>query len=69
MPRYRVDLSSLDPLKREEAFETLDKNSFFAERVIGKNGLEAAFVNWNLSEDFESSPIFPKGCSCVRLSD
>lgn len=68
MPRYRVDLSSLDPSKREEAFILLNDNSFFAERVIGKNGLEAAFVNWDSSEDFESSAIFPKGCQCTLIS-
>lgn len=69
MQIYHVDLSSIEPSKREETFEVLDKNSFFASRVIGKSGLEAAIVNWDLSEDFESSPIFPKGCPCTRISD
>jgi len=68
MPRYRVDLSSLDPSKREEAFNLLNDNSFFAEQVIGRNGLEAAFVNWDSSEGFESSVIFPKGCQCTLIS-
>lgn len=69
MQRYRVDLSNLEPSKREEAFEILNQNSFFAERVIGKNGLEAAIVNWDLPKDFENSPIFPKGCPCTLISD
>lgn len=67
MQRYRVDLSSLEPSKREEIFELLDSYSHFAESVIGKNGLEAVIVNWTSSEDFESSPVFPKGCPCVLL--
>ena len=68
MLRYRVDLSSLDPSKRQEAFNLLNDNSFFAERVTGKDGLEAAFVNWDSSEDFESSAVFPKGCQCTLVS-
>ena len=68
MLRYHVDLSSLDVSKRNEAYQLLDDYSFFAERVIGKNGLEAVIVNWDLSEDFESSPIFPKGCPCTLIS-
>lgn len=67
MLRYRVDLSSLDASKREEACILFDGYSFFVERVIGKDGLEAAIVNWDLQEDFESSPVFPKGCQCVLL--
>ena len=67
MQRYRVDLSSLEPSKREEAFELPDGYSHFAECVISEGKLEAVIVNWDSSEDFESSPVFPKGCPCVLL--
>ncbi len=69
MQRYRVDLSRLDASQKEEAYKLLDAYSFFTERVIGKDGLEAAIVNWDSSEDFESSSVFPKGCPCVLLPD
>ncbi len=68
MKRYHVDLTSLSPPKREEAFELIDGFSHFTERIIGENGLEAAIVNWTSSTDFESSIVFPKGCPCVLLS-
>lgn len=67
MRRYRVDLSVLDIDKREEAYDLLNGYAFFTERIISKNGLEAVIVNWNSVEDFENSPIFPKGCPCVPI--
>ncbi len=69
MARYRVDLSGIDTDKREEIYQLLDSYSHFAECVISGNVLEAVIVNWDSPEDFESSPVFPKGCQCTRISD
>lgn len=69
MERYRVDLSGIDVSKREEIYHLLDSHSHFAECVINGNSLEAVIVNWASPEDFESSPVFPKGCQCTRISD
>ncbi|MDE6617145.1 MAG: hypothetical protein K2K35_11305 [Lachnospiraceae bacterium] len=68
MQRYRVDLTSIEISKREEVFKLLDGYSFFAERIIGSNGLEAAIVNWTSEEVFKKSLVFPKGCDCQLLN-
>ena len=68
MARYRVDLSGIDINKREEICDLLRDYSFFIERVIVKHSLEAVIVNWDSPEDFESSPIFPKGCPCTLIA-
>lgn len=64
MPQYIVDLTPLEHAKREEAYALLRDFSFAATRIINNRELEAAQITWNSPEDFESSPIFPKGCSC-----
>lgn len=69
MARYRVDLSGIDTNKREEICDLLRDYSFFIERVIVEHSLEAVIVNWDSTEDFETSPVFPKGCQCTRISD
>ena len=68
MLRYRVDLSSLDMDKRVEACNLLRDYSYFIERVISENGLEAVIVNWDSPEDFINSPVFPKGCPCTLIT-
>lgn len=68
MTRYHVDLSGIDTDKREEVYRLLDDYSHFTECVIGKDGLKAVIVNWDSPEDFESSPVFPKGCPCTLIA-
>ena len=68
MARYRVDLSGIDINKREEVCDLLRDYSNFIERVIVENSLVAVIVNWDSPEDFESSPVFPKGCPCTLIA-
>lgn len=69
MSMFLVDLESLNEDEREEAFQLMKGFSENAFRVLDKHGkTKAAQVIWTSSEDFESSPIFPKGCPCTRLS-
>ena len=68
MARYRVDLSGIDTSKREEICDLLNDYSNFIERVIVEHSLEAVIVNWDSTEDFESSPVFPKGCPCTLIA-
>lgn len=63
MKRYLVDLRSLSPEKREAAYELIDNASFVTSMVLGDSGLEYADVYWTSSEDFVSSPVFPRGCT------
>lgn len=69
MATFLVDLTSLDENKRDEAFQLMNDYSEMAFRVIRKGKMEAAQVVWTSPEDFESSPVFPKGCQCTRISD
>ena len=69
MATFLVDLTSLDENKRDEAFQLMNDYSEMAFRVISKGKMEAAQVVWTSPEDFESSPVFPKGCQCTRISD
>lgn len=64
MPRYIVDLRSLEPEERDAAFILLRDYSFLAARIMGKSGLEGADVIWDSQQDFQTSPIYPKGCPC-----
>ncbi len=68
MARYHVDLSGIDTDKREEVCDLLRDYSNFIERVIVENSLVAVIVNWDSPEDFESSPVFPKGCPCTLIA-
>ncbi len=69
MATFLVDLTSLDENKRDEAFQLMNDYSEMAFRVINKGKTEAAQIVWTSPEDFESSPVFPKGCQCTRISD
>lgn len=68
MPRYIVDLRSLERHEREAAYRQIDKLSFMTTMILGEEGLEGADVVWNLKEDFESSPAYPKGCPCKLVA-
>ncbi len=69
MATFLVDLTSLDENNRDEAFQLMNDYSEMAFRVISNGKMEAAQVVWTSPEDFESSPVFPKGCQCTRISD
>jgi len=69
MAMFLVDLTSLDENKRDEAFQLMNDYSEMALRVINNGKTEAAKVIWTSPEDFENSPVFPKGCQCTRISD
>ena len=60
--RYTVDLRSLSPAERKDAFELMDGFSFMADEIFGESGLEGAVVYWDRQEDFPTSPVFPRGC-------
>lgn len=68
MKRYYVDVSGLDVNKKQEVYQLLDDYSYFTEIVQNNNNLEAIIVNWSSPNDFEGSPIFPKGCPCTLLT-
>lgn len=68
MKVYRVDLTSLEPSDRMQAYELMDNFSFFASMVLGASGLEGAVVHWESQEDFPTSPVFPKGCPYQLIS-
>lgn len=63
--RYTVDLRSLDPAKREAAYQKIRDFSFHADRVLGPSGIESVDVTWTLEEDFATSPLIPPGCRCT----
>lgn len=60
--RYIVDLRSLNPVDREDAFKQIDKFAFMATMVMGSSGLEAVELIWDLKENFATSPALPAGC-------
>ena len=64
LPQYVVDLRRLSPAERESAFQALQDYSFLAVRVFGETGLESVNVTWTSTEDFKTSPVYPKGCPC-----
>lgn len=78
MKRYYVDLTHFENLEdRAAAYERVDGAAFLCSRVFSKPqmsglvpkapvlvGLE---VIWNSAEDFESSPVYPSGCSCKPI--
>lgn len=69
MKIYRVDLRSVEPTKRADICERLDQSSFLASAIFGEHGIEYVEVHWTSSEDFTSSPVYPKGCPYIKLSD
>lgn len=78
MKRYYVDLTHFENLEdRVAAYEQVDGAAFLCSQVFSKTqmsglvpkapvlvGLE---VSWNSAEDFESSPVYPSGCSCKPI--
>lgn len=60
--RYIVDLRGLNPVERKAAYDQIDRFSFMAVQIVGETGLEGVDVTWDSSEDFPTSPIFPRGC-------
>lgn len=71
MAMFLVDLTTIDENKREEVIKQIRQYSGeLVLRVVDKHGkMEGAKVVWTSPEDFESSPVFPKGCQCTRLAD
>lgn len=78
MKRYYVDLTHFENLEdRAAAYERVDGAAFLCSRVFSKPqmsglvpkapvlvGLE---VSWNSAEGFESSSVYPSGCSCKPI--
>ena len=65
--RYIVDLRSLPPAERLNAFNRIEMQAFLATEWFGESGLEGADVIWDSSEDFPTSQAFPRGCSYQEI--
>jgi len=66
--RYRVDLTSLSLTDRQVAFQNMKTVAWGVYQVLGPSGLEGVDVIWDLPDDFQTSPVFPKGCRCIKLT-
>lgn len=69
MPMYQVDLSGLAPSDRLLAIEQIKRLAWetFPQRTSA--GITAVNVLWDKHEDFLTSPVFPKGCPCVKIGN
>lgn len=66
---YEVNLRSLSPQERLKTYKLLDNYSYFATEIIESGVLVGAKVYWESSENFQTSPVYPKGCPCKQVSD
>lgn len=66
---YLVDLTSLPVSERTAAVEKIRSLAWETYDVFDKYVLVSVKVMWNRKEDFQSSPVFPRGCSCIKLGN
>lgn len=64
MKIYNVDLRDISQEHREEIISDLEKVAFMVQRLLGPGGTFGVKVFWDSEEDFQESPVFPKGCPC-----
>lgn len=69
MPMYQVDLTSLEPSERVAAIEQIRRLAWEAFPQRTAAGITAVNVLWDKHEDFLTSPVFPKGCPCVKIGN
>lgn len=69
MLMYQVDLTSLTPVDRLAAIDKIKQLAWEAFPQRTAAGITSVKVVWNRHEDFLTSPVFPKGCSCVKVGN
>lgn len=69
MPMYQVDLTSFAPAERLAAIDEIGRLAWDVYPQRTAAGITAVNVLWDRHEDFLTSPVFPKGCPCVKIGN
>lgn len=69
MLMYQVDLTSLAPAERLAAIDEIGRLAWDVYPQRTAAGITAVNVLWDRHEDFLTSPVFPKGCPCVKIGN